>query len=363
MSVGQNPAIVGQAIVGTAVLGSVASTVTTDRRLDWSKGFSVAYYATIVDAATWLDSERIELIQGKVNRSDSDLQESAQLTCKPLSDETWIRINMDVSQEGASDHVPLFTGLAICPDREIDGAHETGSVVCYSVLKPAQDVLLPRGWYAPKGREGAELVEELLSVSPAPKSVYGGSPRLSANIVAEAGESCLTMARKILTAINWRLRLLGDGTIEICPQAENVSVMFSTADNDSIEPKVKVSFDWFDTPNVYRAVSGNTCAEVRDAAAIRARGREIWVEDRSPAFNGSESIAMYARRKLDESQWAAYKVSYDRRYHPDVLVGDLIELHYPAQKIDNIFMVSSQAVDLVAGGRTSEEVVRYEQSV
>ena len=360
---GQNPAIVGQAIVGTAVLGSVTSEDTIIRRLDWAKGFSVAYYATIVDAATWLDSERIELIQGKVTRSDSDLQESAQLTCKPLDEEAWIRINMDVSQDGASDHVPLFTGLAICPDREINGALETGSVICYSVLKPAQDVLLPRGWYAPKGREGAEIVAELLSVTPAPKIVSGSSPRLSAHIVADAGESCLTMARKILTAINWRLRLLGDGTIEICPQANNPAARFDALDNDAIEPKVKVSFDWYDAPNVYRAVSGNTCAEVRDTDAIRARGREIWKEDRSPAFNGSESIAMYAKRMLDESKWAAYKVSYDRRYHPNVLVGDLVELHYPAQKIDNIFRVSSQAIDLVAGGKTSEEVVRYEQSI
>lgn len=366
MSEGQIPAIVGQAIVGTAVLGSVQSVVSVDRRqVDWSKGFSASYYATLVDAGTWIDTTRLEITQGKVNRSDSDLQDSAQITCVryPYTNEMWMRLYMDVTQEGASAHVPLFTGLAICPDREINGALETGSVICYSVLKPAQDVILKRGYYASKGREGAELVADLLSVTPAPKIVQSGSPRLSAHIVAEAGETCLTMARKILTAINWRIRLHGDGSIEICPQANEVGARFDALDNDAIEPRLKVSFDWYDTPNAFRAVSGNTCAEVRDTAAIRARGREIWKEDRSPAFNGSESIAMYARRKLDELQWTAYRVSYDRRFHPDILVGDLVELHYPAQKVDNIFRVGSQAIDFTAGGKTSEEVVRYEQPV
>lgn len=331
----------------------------------WDKGFTAAYYAANIDVGTWLDTTRIEITQGKINRTDSDLQDSAQITCVryPYTNERWIRLYMDATQEGASAHVPLFTGLAICPDRDIDGAVETGSVICYSVLKPAQDVLLPRGWYAAKGLRGAEIVASLLSVTPAPKIVQSGSPKLTAHIVAEAGESCLTMARKILKAINWRIRLHGDGTIEICPQASNISASFDALDNDAIEPRLRVTFDWYDTPNVYRAVSGNSCAEVRDSAAIKARGREVWKEDRSPAFNGSESISMYAKRMLDESQWAAYKVSYDRRFCPDVTVGDLVSLHYPAQGVDNIFRVNSQAISCEAGGKTSEEVVRYEQSV
>lgn len=333
--------------------------------MNWSKGFLASYYATLIDVDTWLDTNRIEITQGKVNRTDSDLQESAQVTCVryPYTDEKWIRLYLDSSQTGATAHVPVFTGLAICPDKDINGALTTGSVICYSVLKPAQDVLLKRGWYAGKGMNGAGLVADLLSVTPAPKVVQGNSPKLTANIVAEAGETCLTMAKKILNAINWRLRIEGDGTIWICPQADSVAATFDALDNDSIEPRVKVSYDWYDCPNCYRVVSGDRCAEVKDSTAIRARGREIWIEDTSPAFNGSESITMYAQRKLDELQYAAYKVSYDRRYHPGVRVGDLVALNYPAQKINNVFMVTSQAVDFTAGGKTSEEVVRYEQSL
>ena len=332
--------------------------------MNWSKGFSASFYATIVDVGTWVDTERIEITDGKVNRSLSDLQESAQIGCVRYdqSQERWLRICMDVTQNGDSAHVPMFTGLAVSPDRDINGNLTTNSVVCYSVLKPAQDVLLQRGWYAGKGLDGAELVKDLLSVTPAPKTVTGNGAKLTANIIAEDGESNLSMAVKILNAIDWRIRIQGDGTIEICPQPTSLSARFDNLENDSVEPRLKASFDWYELPNVYRVISGNKCAIARDSAAIKERGREIWVEDKSPAFNGSESITMYAERKLQQAQIAAYTVSYDRRFHPDVRIGDLVELHYPAQGIDNIFRVTSQAIDLRAGARTSEGVERYEQA-
>jgi len=332
--------------------------------MNWSKGFTSTCYASLMDAGAWVATNRIEITGGKVTRSDSDLQESAEIGCVDYdqSKERWIRINMDVTQDGDSAHVPVFTGLAVSPDRDINGNLTTNSVVCYSVLKPAQDVLLKRGWYAGKGLNGAEIVRDLLSVTPAPKTITGNGAKLTANIIAEDGESNLSMAVKILNAINWRIRIHGDGVIEICAQPKKTSARFDNLANDSIEPKVKATFDWYDLPNVYRVVSGNKCAEVKDSAAIKARGREIWQQDTSPAFNGSESITTYAQRKLQEAQVAAYSVSYDRRFHPDVRIGDLVEIHYPAQNIDDVFRVTSQAIDLKAGGRTSEGVERYEQA-
>lgn len=332
--------------------------------MEWDKGFSASFYASVVDAAAWVEVDRIEITDGRIARSTADLKESAEIGCVDYntSQELWLRINMDVEQDGNAAHIPLFTGLAAAPGRDINGNLITNRVQCYSVLKPAQDILLPRGWYAAKGTRSGDLIADLLSVTPAPKTVAKGSPKLPAYIVAESGESHLSMVLKILNAIGWRLRIEGDGTIGIMPQPNNIAVSFSAQENDCLEPRITTKFDWYECPNVYRAISGNKCAEVYDKAAIRERGREIWMEDRSPAFNGAESITQYAKRKLDEHQYAAYTVNYDRRYHPDVKVGDIIELHYPAQNIDNIFRVTTQSINLSAGARTSEKAERYEQS-
>ena len=50
------------------------------------------------------------------------------------------------------------------------------------------------------------------------------------------------------------------------------------------------------------------------------------------------------------------KAEYDRRFNPDVLVGDLINLHYPAQFLEGVFRVTSQTIELSHNAKTSEVV-------
>ena len=64
---------------------------------------------------------------------------------------------------------------------------------------------------------------------------------LQSTYIAENGESNLSMAQKILDAINWRIRIEGDGTINICRKARAVTESFDNLANDCIEPKVKAS--------------------------------------------------------------------------------------------------------------------------
>lgn len=334
--------------------------------MDWHKGFTASCYMSLVDRATWRDAERIEITDGKISRSGSGLLESAQVECVRYdqSAERWVRIWMDARQEGTTEHVALFTGLAVSPDRNIDGRLSKNDVTCYSVLKPAKDVLLPRGWYAPAGARGAELAARLLAVTPAPKVVEDGSPLLSGTYIAEDGESNLSMAQKILEAINWRLRIEGDGKINICPKATEPVVTFDNLQNDSIEPKVKTSYDWFSAPNVVRVIKDGMSATARDDSeesifSTRSRQREIWLEEDNCNLNAAESLEAYAKRRLRESQNVAYTVSYDRRFNPDVLVSDAVTLRYPEQDINGIFKIKRQTIDLSRGGRTSETGEMY----
>lgn len=332
----------------------------------WNKGFSSVYYATFIDPITWMDIERFEITGGSVKRTDSGLMCSADINCIRYSQNTerYIRIWLDTSQFGLSGHNAIFTGLATAPEREINGGLEENSLACYSVLKPAQDVLLPLGYYAPMGINGGQLVKQLLSeVIPAPVAINGNLPPLSQYIIAEDNESYLSMAEKILVATNGRLRVLGTGEVEIRPMATEISARFDPLSNDSIEPKLKAVNDWYRCPNVFRAIMDDTSAVARDDSLASPlstvnRGREVWMEERNCDLAENETLAEYAQRRLKEEQRHHLAVDYDRRFNPDVLPSDLIQLEYPKQKIVGNFYVVEQSIELGYGARTSEEVVQ-----
>ena len=331
--------------------------------MDWMRGFSASYYLAVVDPASWRDVDRIEITSGSITRNSTGLRESADISCNDYdrNRELWVRVWLDATQGSGTEHVPLFTGIACSPSTEIDGGNLKHPLECYSVLKPAQDVLLQRGWYAPANANGAELVRKLLSASPAPAVIDGISPTITQTIVAEDKESNLSMADKILTAINWRLRIDGDGTIHICPKATEESAVFDALENDIIEPQLTIDHDWYECPNVFRAVLNNLTAVARDEnpdsfLSTVTRGREVWAEEACSSLNNGETIAAYAARRLREEQAYAISVAYYRRYIPEVYIGDLVRIKYPAQGIDGAFSVQSQTISLSYGARVSERV-------
>lgn len=325
--------------------------------MNWNRGLSAQYFATEVDPKSWQDIRRFEIKGGTISRSDSSLIESADIDCDSSMTEQWIRIYLDARQGGTNELVPLFTGLAISPDDDIDGTIFSYHAQCYSVLKPAEDVLLQRGWYAPVGIEGAKLIKRLLGVTPAPVEIEEGSPSLKRAIIAEDKESHLSMAWKILDAIGWRFRITGDGTIHVCPKASSAAVTYDPFENDSIEPQLTRKYDWYGCPNVFRATQGDSSAVARDESSfmsVENRGREVWMEETNCNLNENETLLEYAKRRLKEEQSVSYIATYDRRYNPDILVGDLVRLHYPV--LDGVFEIKNQSVELGYGARTSEEV-------
>ena len=330
--------------------------------MDWGKGFTASYYAYIIDAKTWRETELLQITEGSISRSNSGLRDSADITCINYNDkERYIRLYLDVQQNGASVHVPLFTGLTSAPSRDIDGVLESNSIECYSVLKPAEDVLLQRGYYVPAEVNGGTIIKDLLSVTPAPVDVTEESPALQTAIIAEDGENHLTMVDKVLTAINWRMRILGDGTIQILPKSSENIRTFDPLNVDVLEPTLTITRDWYQCPNVFRAVSGDMYAVARDdkedsLLSTVNRGREVWAEENNVSLNTGESIAEYAIRRLNELQLIETTASYTRRYDPDVLVSDRVRLNYPKQGLSGSYEITEQKITLGYGCTTEEEV-------
>ena len=333
--------------------------------MDWTQGFSASYYGCYVDPTTWRDIERFEILEGSIERTNKELRESASVTVTEYEQgtERWVRIYLDTKQSGSGAHTALFTGLATTPDKNINGNIVEYTLDCYSVLKPSDDILLQRGWYAPAETSAGQILKELLSGA-APVVVADNSPRLKQAIIAEDSETNLSMVEKILSAINWRIRIDGDGTINILPKAIETSASFDEHTADVIEPEVTYTRDWFECPNCFRAIADDLTGIAKDESednplSIPSRGREVWMEEDDCDLADDESIAEYAMRRLKEEQSVAVTVTYNRRYDPNVNVSDLVHLHYPAQGLDGVYSVESQSVELGYGARVSEGV-KYE---
>ena len=331
--------------------------------MDWSKGYSASYYGTFVDAYTWRDLTRFEITGGSISASDSQLINSADVNVVNYDNgERWIRVWLDAKQGESITHVPMFTGLATSPKRDINGVISSSTLECYSVLKPAADILLQRGWYVPAGYKSGDMIKQLLSVIPAPFKEEGVSPYIKQTIVAEDGETNLSMVTKILNVIGWRLKIDGYGNVTLAEFAAESSVRYDELWNDSVEPVLTVENDWFSCPNVFRAVADDVSAVARDDSPYSPlstvnRGREVWEEETNCSLAETETIAEYADRMLKQAQKSSVKITYDRRYNPYITVGDLITLNYPKQKIQGMYRITSQSIQLSHGAKTSEEVV------
>lgn len=338
--------------------------------MDWRKGFSSRYYITIVDRETWRDMKRLEITGGSIKRSTSDLRHSADLNVVNYNEsgEQLIRVWLDAKQNSDSSHTPLFTGYATSPGRAINGMLVTNQLQCYSVLKAAEDVMLPRGWYAPSGVSAIWQIRELLKVTKAPIKVLGDTTNpaditLKQAVVAEQNETNLSMIELLLAIINWRMTLTGKGEIILDNYPTEPIAVFDSREHDILEPSLTDDYDLFSCPNVFRAVMDGDYAEARDEnpyspLSIQNRGREVWVEESSCNLSENETLAEYARRRLIECQQVNRTVNYERRFTPDITVTDVVQLNYPAQKIVGSFVITSQSISLGFGAKTSEEVMQ-----
>lgn len=340
--------------------------------MDWSKGFSTSHYMTIVDPISWKDIDVIQIENGTINHGNTSLIESADFTCEHVEDsifdtEQWIRVYADIRQDEDSYHGALFTGLACSPSRTIEGTMQKDRVQCYSVLKPAEDILLDRGYFVPAKSEVSTVVSKLLSVSSAPIRTNNVNGELLETLVAESNETNLSMAWKLLDLMGWTLRISGDGVItidnypKIADYKKNEMVLFNATDSDSLETSISVDYDKFNCPNVFRAVHNSSMAIARDedpnsSLSIQNRGREVWMEETDCTLKTNESLGDYAKRRLKEEQNVAYGLNYTRRYHPEVNVYDIIQLNYPAQNIVGYYKVESQTMTLGYSIAVSENV-------
>lgn len=324
--------------------------------MDFTKGYKAAFYAAFLDPVTWSENLRFEIVSGSISRSNTGLRHSAELSVRSWDETTdrWARIYLDCDQNGERSHEALFTGIISTPSDNQTGATNEVKLRLYSPLKAAKDIKLPVGWYVPKNADGVNMVLSLLKSQPAPVEAEGLHPRLKESIIAEANENCVTMIEKILTAINWRLQIAGDGTVLLSPQPDAPTLTMSANANDIIEVgTITKDHDFFTCPNVLTVIAGDSTYTLKDDEDILERGREIQVIEDSVTLADNESIIQYAVRRLKDLQEKTETIGYTRRYMPDVNISDLVKIDY--EDTNGVYEVESQDITLGAGVKTNEK--------
>lgn len=334
--------------------------------MDFSKGYSASFYGAYIDPRTWHESGQFDIISGSINRDENDLRHSANLTIKDYQglNDQWIRIYMEAKQGSDSQKVALFTGLASTPSEQYQSGLRTTNVQCYSVLKAVSDIMLPLGWYAPAFSNGADQISRLLEGVPVQVYISEESPNLKTAIIAEDGETNLSMIDAILYSMaddegnRWKLQIDGYGNISLSPFATEPIAIFSPTMEDVIEASFSVNHDWFECPNVIMVTDGDQIAIARDddetsELSTIARGREIWISE-SADVSDNESIGEYAKRRLLEEQSRSIEIQYARRFVPEVNQGDLIRIDYP--QLSGNYYVKSQSINLGINAQTNESV-------
>lgn len=336
--------------------------------MQWNKGYKAVFYATTVNTKTWADNnERVEIIDGSIDRESTGLRGGADITSDAEGyNERLIRIYLDAVQGSDISHNAIFTGYAVSPTLDVEGTLKTQKYSCYSVLKPADDILLERGWYAPLGANTGALIRSLLDVTQAPFTIEGDPGSLENYIVAEDNETRLTMVDKILRIMGLDLIVTGAGEIILRPRKVNADVIFDPATNDIVEPSFSITHDWYEVPNVLRVTMDDVSAIARDDSETSIystvnRGREIWQQESAAALASGDTLADYAKRRLKELQTVGTQASYTRRFLPDINVGDVARIRY--ESLSGLYRITEQKITLGHNLTTSETVERLDTDI
>lgn len=336
--------------------------------MQWDKAYKAVYYAMTVNPKTWADNnDRVGIIDGGIDRESTGLRGSAEITSDAEGyNERLIRIYLDAVQNSDISHNAIFTGYAVSPTLDVEGTLKKQKYSCYSVLKPADDILLERGWYAPLGSNSGALIRSLLDVTNAPFTIEGDTGSLQSYIVAEDNETRLTMVDKILRIMGLDLVLTGAGEIILRPKKINADVVFDSAANDIIEPSFSITHDWYEVPNVLRVVMDDVSAIARDDSETSIystvnRGREIWKQESAADIAAGDTLADYARRRLKELQTVGTQASYTRRFLPDINIGDVAQIRY--ESLSGLYRIIEQKITLAHNLTTSETVERLDTDI
>lgn len=328
--------------------------------MDWTRPYKVAYLCKRLDRASGVPVADIELHSCSISLADEGVGMSASLEfAKPVLDYPIVRVSARVEQDGSVETVDLFTGHVHCSDKKWGVGDAIGEMEGHGLLEAAKGREVAIGRTIPAKTQRAQMAATLLREA-LPKwaqvRVTGESPRLSEPLVAEEGETHLSMAEKLLADCDWHIRRLGDGSFEIAPYG-NVVASIDVKDDDVLLPDITDQRDRFEAVTVLRVIGANGgSVVVKDQETIDLLGFERWQTERNVSLSDDQTLDGYARSRLSEANDFSRDVSWSREFLPGVCCGDTFKADIVSHGIEGKFR--SKTMDITCeAGITVDEVV------
>ena len=330
--------------------------------MDWNQGYTATFRLYSVNQSTWGDGDEIEnLVSASVTKdNESSLIEDASISIDGEPIKGYVRLVLEAKNTSGMAKVNLGTFLVTSPKRSINGVLTTIDLECYSVLKPADDKLLPPGWYFPEGGDPIAGASELLSnclkcpVEPAESDIRTDQVK-----VAESNETALSMAKYLLEDTDWFIYIDGRGCVSIKKKPDNIVKMFDAYENDVLMPNITDESDIFDVPNILRVTDSNGNYETiynndeQSDTSIEKLGWEKWSSEQLSLDYG-ETLLGKGGERMEELSKTTRKINYSREFDPDVKLNDVALYMLPKQRIVGTFRIISQSLSIENGIKVSE---------
>ena len=330
--------------------------------MDWNQGYTATFRLYSVNQSTWGDGDEIEnLVSASVTKdNESSLIEDASISIDGEPIKGYVRLVLEAKNTSGMAKVNLGTFLVTSPKRSINGVLTTIDLECYSVLKPADDKLLPPGWYFPEGGDPIAGASELLSnclkcpVEPSESDIRTDQVK-----IAENNETALSMAKYLLEDTDWFIYIDGRGCVSIKKKPDNIVKMFDAYENDVLMPNITDESDIFDIPNILRVTDSSGNYETiynndeQSDTSIEKLGWEKWSSEQLSLDYG-ETLLGKGGERMEELSKTTRKINYSREFDPDVKLNDVALYMLPKQRIVGTFRIISQSLSIENGIKVSE---------
>ena len=307
--------------------------------MNWSQGYTSKWKLYSVDKETWGEKEEIEkFVSASITKdTDSSLIEDASISIDGEPVNGYVRIVLEAKGTEGFARIDMGTFLVTSPKRSIKGTLSTIDLQCYSVLKPADDKLLPPGWYFPEGGD----------------PIAGASTLLSESLqcpVDPTESEIKTDEIKVAESIK--------------KKTDEIKATFDTKENDVLMSELSDESDIFDIPNVLRVSDSNGHYQTlvnddeNSETSVDKLGWEKWSAEQL-TLDADETLTSKGSERLEKLSKSTRKIDYTREFNPDINVNDMVSFVLPRQGILGSFRIISQSLT-IGSGATVKEIAQFE---
>lgn len=343
---------------------------------DWTKSMQQSFEYCEVDPGTWKDKRRIDNVISSsiIWDADSDTLGSASIDITDMVGEGYVRIYMNATQNGITEHIPLGTFLVQTPSSTFNGKRRSVTMDAYTPLIELKEKVIPLGYFIPKDENIMDYAYRLTrNYLRAPVVRAKSDEVLRDYFVANEDDNWATFLSDLIANAKYGFAIDELGQIMYSPVQDAASLQAKYTFNDDnssiLYSDITMDHDLYGIPNVIEVVystgheylySRMVNRDPNSPVSTISRGREIIkriTDIQLPGLATQNQLDEYAANALKEASSIEYTISYTHAYC-GVRLGDCVRLNYKRFGLEGIkAKVVSQSIKCVPGCPVEEKAV------